>query len=437
MATAVTAARADALVCSVPKTITTCGALTEAHRTVKDSAAAWMELIEQATATIEIDMSYFSSPDPARSPKTNALLEALARKANAGVKVRVFLDGDLAQVPGYDDTQRFPVGDNISIVRPPRSTGDWRVNHKKMIVVDGDKPSRRAYVGSANIDANLIDGNVGDCGLLVEGKAAEQAAAIVRQYWTKYQYNGLADKLGVVAKRYLPVVPRETRKLIEQSPVVCSHYGAITPPDSDMLATGDALVVMIGNAKSKIDIQMYNMYSDFFSYGTSRVHPDMMYVQEIYKALDDRCANGVTVRFLLDSTPFGDATAEPFKGAVGRKRFADDIRARLPRCAARASFKVELVPGNNTTDRLGYDPQIHSKYVIVDDTYAWVGSENWEESYFNRGANCGVVTANLMIVAKLGSIFDAYNSCGIAKALDFKPSTAEPYTAAKPTWLMP
>ncbi|MBU2471206.1 MAG: phospholipase, partial [Bacteroidetes bacterium] len=47
----------------------------------------------------------------------------------------------------------------------------------------------------------------------------------------------------------------------------------------------------------------------------------------------------------------------------------------------------------------------HRKYLLVDGKKCWLGTSNWEKSYFYSGRNIGVVVENRKIVQKLRDIY--------------------------------
>src|SRR5262249_52235606 len=53
-----------------------------------------------------------------------------------------------------------------------------------------------------------------------------------------------------------------------------------------------------------------------------------------------------------------------------------------------------------------YARLIHSKYVVVDGTYVWVGRENWQKDYFESSRNVGIVMNSPEIATTLNQVFE-------------------------------
>jgi phosphatidylserine/phosphatidylglycerophosphate/cardiolipin synthase-like enzyme len=47
----------------------------------------------------------------------------------------------------------------------------------------------------------------------------------------------------------------------------------------------------------------------------------------------------------------------------------------------------------------------HSKFLVVDDRWSWIGTSNWEKSYFHNARNVGLVVENKSINKILKKIY--------------------------------
>jgi phosphatidylserine/phosphatidylglycerophosphate/cardiolipin synthase-like enzyme len=67
----------------------------------------------------------------------------------------------------------------------------------------------------------------------------------------------------------------------------------------------------------------------------------------------------------------------------------------------------------------------HSKFIVVDDNFSWIGTSNWERSYFYNGRNIGVVVENKTINKILKKIYlsnwDSPYSYLIKPEIDYTP----------------
>ncbi len=398
----------EKLVCTMPKSLG-CASVSEAHKGIPSTAEAWIEMLKDATTNIDIDMSYFASPKNGKSKKTKVILDIIKTKAESGVKIRMFVDGNVVRKNGYNDLDSFPKHPNISIL----STGIsniFSMNHKKMIVID---QGSQAYVGSANLDANLIEGNVGDCGIIFDGPAAKNVYKMFERYYSLFN----SDKSSIFESKKNTIKTQE-----EVSPkLVCSHFGEIDSESSDK-STSKEIINIIKNTKYNLTIQMFVIFSSE-TFEVVKNDKSKNFVKEIYKAIDDACARGVNVDIISDGSHFKENGV--FAQEVKKIEFISDIKINLPSCInqnhkGNLLFKLINVP--KTRKSYGYDPQIHSKYMISDLKTAWIGSENWKDPYFNGGSNCGVVTTSKEVVEKLSKIFSSYKKCDKTKTINFTKS---------------
>lgn len=166
----------------------------------QDALASRMTLIEQAESSI--DSQYYIWHDDTSGI---LLLDALARAAARGVRVRLLLDDN--GVPGMDaymahlDSQpNFDIRlFNPSTVRSPKMLGYtfdfFRMNrrmHNKSLIVDGGA----AIIGGRNIGNEYFE--IGesyykDMDALAIGPIATETAAVFDQYWNSRSVFSVAD----------------------------------------------------------------------------------------------------------------------------------------------------------------------------------------------------------------------------------------------------
>jgi phosphatidylserine/phosphatidylglycerophosphate/cardiolipin synthase-like enzyme len=171
---------------------------------------------------------------------------------------------------------------------------------------------------------------------------------------------------------------------------------ATSAPDNNYAALVDA----IGSAKHELRVRIYEM-----------TNPAI--VDEIIKAR----RRGVQVWIFLEGSPVGG--------------IADQERWLLDR-AARAGCDVHFMAtpkGSRHQPRYRFD---HSKYVIVDDRTAIIGSENYGRtgvpvlpSYGNRGWMVHV--ENQAFVAQLREVWDHDHRTSMADVLSIDASTSDAY----------
>lgn len=147
----------------------------------EDAYSQFVTLITQARTSIDLATFIFEPCDPS----TQIIMESLAARARAGVKVRVLLDA-ISQ----SSRQRRNIADSFARYGIPLRLYSAAISptlnlrmHTKMMVVDG-----RAYIAGGR---NLSDAYFGlsaeynfvDEDLYVAGPAAAQAAAAFEELW--------------------------------------------------------------------------------------------------------------------------------------------------------------------------------------------------------------------------------------------------------------
>lgn len=391
------------LVCSKPQSLS-CKQVDDGHAGVPSTFEAWKELLQSAKSNIDIDMTYITHPE-GKNPKANELLRIIKEKAEKeGVKVRLFADGNISTFPGYEGTEYFPQGKNIEIVKTPKSD-KFKANHKKMIMIDGGK---RAYVGSANFDANLLEDHVGDCGYIIDGPVAKDAQDIFNHYFDHFSGVTRATALSSESGQ------------CEDVQLVCSHFQEL----ADKLKTPstlETLVKLIRNASSTIDLQMYYMNFEVDPYDEKNANNSAVILS---KALNEKCKSGIEINISFDSDSF---TKKGQDETENKKIFFEKMRKFLPDCNGKDNLhlKVVHVPQSKSAN---YPPQVHSKFMIIDKKTAWVGSENWPDStYFDGNSNCGLVVSSAQAVSQLRNVFQSYWNCGNARSasLNDVPNTVK------------
>lgn len=147
-----------------------------------DALLARLEVIESAQESIELD--YFVLKDDRAG---RLILQALAKKAQEGVKVRMILDhfANRTQFNKYQVQAILNSGIdlkfyNTALMKPYQS--QFR-NHRKIIIVDGEK----ALMGGRNISEQYFelheDYNLADRDFIVSGEIVKAMSETFEAYW--------------------------------------------------------------------------------------------------------------------------------------------------------------------------------------------------------------------------------------------------------------
>jgi len=291
------------------------------------------EVLESATDYIHIE--YFIIHEGEIADK---LLEVLVNKANEGVKVRVLFDDvgaiDLSRSYKQKLTE---AGVELKFYSPVsfrifRSAANYR-NHRKIVVVDG----KYGFTGGINIgdEYNHMDDYYGfwrDTHIMIEGNAVKSLNIVFISDW----YNVTSENL--LEERYLKVQPVTYQK---NSGVQVIKDG----PDTKGSIIKDIYFKAIMEAKSNIRIAT----------------PYLILEDDIIKALKVAALSGVNVEILVPGKP--------------------DRGKNLVYLATQSYFERLLEAGCKLYTYS--DSFMHSKFVIIDDKIASIGTANLDFRSFH------------------------------------------------------
>ena len=84
-------------------------------------------------------------------------------------------------------------------------------------------------------------------------------------------------------------------------------------------------------------------------------------------------------------------------------------KLRLAKCVFGLLHSTGFVP---------FSRVIHSKYLVADGERAWIGTSNWEEGYFRRSRNVGLILEGAAIGRRLDRYFETGWNSPYAEAVD-------------------
>ncbi len=291
---------------------------------------ALLDLIGQARQSIDLCTFILR-----RDALGEQVLAALCARAEAGVRVRLLIDGLGSLMARPPDLRRLrQAGGAVALfVSPLSSPLPGRTNlrdHRKLVLVDADTPAARLWCGGRNLGAEYFDGAPGsppwiDLSFALGGPVLAQAADLFERDW--------AFAVGEVG-RTTPVSQTPLPTILAPPAENCAQLVASGPDQS-----ADTLHALLVSAAYRAQHRLL-LSTPYFV-------PDA----SLLMALCLAAQRGVQVDLLLP--------------ARSNHRLSDWARGRSLRALARAGGRVWLTPG-----------MCHAKLVVVDDTLALAGSAN-------------------------------------------------------------
>jgi phosphatidylserine/phosphatidylglycerophosphate/cardiolipin synthase-like enzyme len=354
---------------------------------VRNTHEVWLEMINSSKLTLDIEQFYISTePNEPLEDIINAVIEAGKR----GVKVRIIAEAGMYKT--YPQTLDM-LGNqkNISVqLIDYRKISDG-VQHAKYFIVDGEE----VFLGSQNFDWRALK-HIYELGVRIRDKRSAKIYTDI--FDIDWMISGSeTTKIAVRKENYkTPLILIEGQDTLKYYPTF-SPTGNI--PDEN-LWDEKQLVQLIDKAKDKI-------YFHVLTY--SPTAKGKTYYEIIDNALRRAAIRGVKVHVMCADWAKRKPTIDYLKSL-----------AVFPNIEVKLSTIPEWSGGHIPFARVD-----HSKFIVVDDNFSWIGTSNWERSYFYNGRNIGVVVENKTINKILKKIYlsnwDSPYSYLIKPEIDYTP----------------
>jgi phospholipase D3/4 len=348
---------------------------------VPRTQAVWLQMIRGAKHSIDIAAFYIS--DRAGSSLT-PVLDALIARADAGIKVRVLLDESFLKnnQAGVDYLRKHG---KIEIRLLPVSGMTSGVLHAKYMVIDGID----VFVGSQNWDWRALE-QIHELGARIrDPRIAQTFDATFDFDWQLAEHHDLprAAEAAVEPPAFDPVTAEDPSVLDAQGNDPLIAFPAFSPPSlmpAWVTQEQPALVQMIQASQHVLRVQVMTITA-IRQYGPNGWWPD------IDSALRDAAARGVQVRILVADWALREPTQSYLKSL-----------AVLPNITVKFS-QLPLAPEGF----IPYARVEHAKFAIADDRSIYIGTGNWEWSYFNTTVDASIFVHGLAPAKTLTQMFDA------------------------------
>ena len=323
---------------------------------VRNALEVWLEMIGRAKRSLDIEQFYISN-EP-KEPLED-ILTAVVDAGKRGVQVRIISDAGMSKT--YPQMLEM-LGKQKSIsVRliDYRKIADG-IQHAKYFIVDGEE----VFLGSQNFDWRALK-HIYELGVRIADRRAAKAYADV--FEIDWELSGPEKMKNVVKKeRY------ETPYVLAEGDDTLKYYPTFSPrgliPD-ESLWDEKQLVGLIDNARTLV-------YFHVLTY--SPVANKTGYYEVLDNALRKAATRGVKVRVMCADWSKRKPTIDYLKSL-----------AVIPNIEVRLSTIPEWSGGF-----IPYARVDHSKFMVVDERLSWIGTSNWEKSYFYNDRDIGVVVEN-------------------------------------------
>ncbi len=342
------------------------------------TAPQWLEMIQSAQTTLDLEEYYLSErPGEALSP----VLQAIGAAASRGVHVRLLLDSRMHRTyPQPADSLGKIPNLSVRIIDYGRLAGG--IQHSKFMIVDGTQ----AFVGSQNLDWRSLS-QIHELGLRV--RVAPVAAALTDVFETDWN---AADttKAPAVLDRARVAWPIHFEQGGESGELWLGASPRATTPAS-IPWDRDLLARRIAEAQREVVVQV--LIYGVSGYGSRD--------STLHRALVDAARRGVKVRLLISDWELG-TPGEPDLQAL----------ASIPNVEVHISRLADWSGGYIPFARVE-----HCKYAVTDSTWLWLGTSNWEPSYFLTTRNVGLTVRHGGLARNARRVFET----------DWKASSSLPF----------
>ncbi|MFA5625348.1 MAG: phospholipase D-like domain-containing protein [Bradymonadales bacterium] len=346
---------------------------------IPEATDLWISIIDAAKESIDFSEYYaISAPDS----DLERVIEAIKRAGSRGVKIRFIVDKGMLR----DDNAILPTqiaqwpNTELRIIDFSAITGG--VQHAKYFIID----KKIAYFGSQNFDWRSLE-HISELGALVQNP--ELVLPLQETFELDWALAGDRSAEYTKSEHTMPV--RIVYKG-EETQVT----SALSPKDllpDPALWDLPQILELIANAKKRIDIQLLNY---------TITNYDKSSFTEIDDALIAAAERGVKVRLMVSDWS-------------KRKKYIADLQRLEP--INNIESKMIVIP-EASTGFIPFARTIHSKFMVVDEDAAWLGTSNWSGDYFYNSRNVGIVVKGRAFNKDLSHSFELYWDSAYAESTD-------------------
>ncbi|KAL0212011.1 hypothetical protein RCL1_005637 [Eukaryota sp. TZLM3-RCL] len=357
----------------------------------------WLRLINSAKKSIDIGCFYMTlSQGPQGEDVFNALSDAIKR----GIKVRIAQNKPSKSMPAVDTVKLQELGATVYTVDYQKAVGG--VLHTKLIIVD----QKSLYIGSANADWRALD-QVKELGIMVENspKLARDSLAIFDQFISIAQnvehYGRNSPKFAALFNYKRPYCfnskvnnTNEAKVFITAAPT--KTLGMNREDDLETIKR------IITSAEKYVYVSVMD-YQPANSFPTDRKQP--YYWPDIDSLLRAVAFdNSTKIRLMASKWDYTKKSLIPFLKSLNA---VPNIEVKI--------FEIPHLSDGRVYDHTRVN---HAKFMVTDKT-AFIGTSNWDGSYFLNTAGSSFIIDNYEEMRKnVADIFMRDWNSKYAKSVD-------------------
>jgi len=332
---------------------------------IRSTAEVWLELVQAARR--QLDLEFFYLRNEVSPTALTPVIEAIEARAGQGVRVRALVDARFVRT--YPQLVEAWPKRGIEVRQLRLKDG---VQHGKLMLVD----QQRFFLGSQNFDWTALT-HIRELGIW--GRHPELAARYQEVFDADWDRAGL----GVVQPPPLIDDSRTDWSLVEFRGSSLRARPSWSPGSEEQ-----GLVQLLRGARKRISLQV-------MTYSPAVVHHDAPAAVPGYHATLDQelraaATRGVQVQLLVADWGLKPPHSEHLVSLDALERI--EVRcSRIPRWSG----------GEVAYGRVG-----HSKYLVIDQASGWVGTSNWERSYFHDCRDFGLMFEGASLGSALQQFFD-------------------------------
>jgi phosphatidylserine/phosphatidylglycerophosphate/cardiolipin synthase-like enzyme len=336
------------------------------------TADVWKGMIVGARS--ELLLSHFYASTAPRSP-LNDVIASIEAAARRGVRVR-FLLAERFRKTYPELAQRLGQVDGIDVRFVDYGEVAGGVMHAKYMVADGEQ----SFLGSPNFDFRAMD-QIQELGAhLVDRSIAEGLSRIFEMDWALAGGEAAPTGAAALAPSKLTLAADQAGDAAPsvKATLACSPEGHLpggVPWDLPLL------LELIDSAEARLRVQVLTY--DATGYGGG-------FFDRLESALRRAAARGVRVELLV---------ADWCK----RRGCVDGLQSLASLDGIDVRFAV--IP-DASTGFVEFSRVAHAKLCVADERAAWIGSSNWEGSYFTTSRNVSLFLEGAGVGARLARWFD-------------------------------